>query len=161
MTTCTWAKKVAQGCLVTTSHEYLGLSQLMCWDAAIHVGYLAGIIDDAGWRRLKDGDKSTVLDGGVRIRDADAIRALAEGHLIYFKHGQTPIHAMVSTGQGYAAGNKNNCIGVGRAVGWEQLNLADDLDWGGELDILAPGLLSAAKREVTVHAFPMTELAWR
>lgn len=36
---------------------------------------------------------------------------------------------MIATGDGYAAGNKNECIGMGKAIGWENLNIAEGLNW--------------------------------
>ena len=160
MSTCAWAKSIAVGCLQTRSAEYVKLSSEMCWTATFHVALLAGCIDQAKYNVLKSGG-AVALTGGQPVRDAPGMRAVPGGYLIYFVHGVIPIHAMISTGGGMAAGNKNNCVGVGESVGWEQLDLAKDLDWGGEADILVPGLISAAKREVAVFAYPITELANR
>lgn len=46
------------------------------------------------------------------------------------------IHAMLSLGNGLAAGNKNACVGIGDPVGWQVLDLAGSLNWrnDGSLD---------------------------
>jgi len=162
MTTCAWAKSVALGCLNSKSAEYMKLSSQMCWTATFHVALLAGCIDQAKYNTLKSNARiESALAGGQRIRNATEMRGVPGGYLIYFVHGVKPIHAMISTDNGMAAGNKNNCVGVGKAVGWEQLNLASNLDWGGAADIRVPGLVSAEKREVSVFCYPITELANR
>ena len=162
MTTTAWARSVAIGCLETRSSEYLQLSSEMCWTAAFHVALLAGCITQAKYNQLKAATAiDAALSGGNRVSSAEAMRAVLGGYIIYFKHGEKPIHAMVSAGGGMACGNKNDCVGVGRAIGWEQVDLAGGLDWGGSADIRVPGQLSATPREVTVHAYPITDLANR
>jgi hypothetical protein len=38
-------------------------------------------------------------------------------------------HAMIAVGDGWAAGTKNDCIGIGAPVDWELLDLANRLSW--------------------------------
>lgn len=162
MTTTAWARSVAIGCLNTRSHEYQQLSSEMCWNAAFHVALLAGCISQAKAAQLKDATSSAggpAFANGAPIRNAEDMLAVPGGHFIYFMFGARPIHAMVSTGAGMAAGNKNDCVGVGHGVGWEELDLANGLKWGGAADITAPG--GPGGRAVHVFQFPITALANR
>jgi hypothetical protein len=55
----------------------------------------------------------------------------ARGHFAATHRRFTPgQHAMISTGAGFAAGNKNACLAIGNPVGWEILDLGNLVVWG-------------------------------
>lgn len=118
-----------------------------------------------------------------RVDGAGAMTRLPEGHFLGFfamgfdqRHalgnGVTPgvhfpvpfnkqetwlmIHAMISVGAGRGCGNKNDCVGVGASVGWENLDLANGLRWRIDGDINAPG--GPGGRHVRLHHWPITDL---
>ena len=138
--------------------EYLELSSLMCWSAAIRCALNAGAITAIKAQRLESLDWSEdfsafVSRADTRVRNAAEMRSVPAGAFIafirvdppdaYFRFIDDPrgkrhiVHAMLSLGNGWAAGNKNSCVGIGRHVGWEILNLADGLNWtGGKYDAI-------------------------
>ena len=132
------------------SDEFLALSGLICWSAVIECGRRAGAISAERARAIEHIDWSKdfsdfVSRDDTRVEDAAAMRRVPPGAFMAFIEVGQPdsldrligrregrrriIHAMVSLGGGWAAGNKNLCIGIGNPVGWEILNLADDLNW--------------------------------
>lgn len=154
--------KVAKTCATQKStQEYRMLSSLMCWDAVLHVAMLAGVIPDRRYQTLKGKPQTLVNTNDPAVTDAAGMKAVPAGHAIGFfeDDGGTPkiIHCMVSTGSGKAAGNKNDCVGVGSMVGWEELDLAAGLSWSGS-GIQAPKG-EGVTRAVTVHHRPITRLA--
>ena len=111
------------------SADFISLSALMCWDAVAQVQAKAGLK-----RQTNIGGKNcdhviSLTDPAVTSKQE--MQAVPQGAFVGFFRDGTLIHAMLATGAGIAAGNKNECIGIGRAVGWELLNLASDLKWGG------------------------------
>jgi len=62
-----------------------------------------------------------------RVVPQGSIPGFVEDH-----HGKRIlIHAMIATGHGMAAGDKNSCIGVANDFGWELLDLAGNLPRAG------------------------------
>jgi hypothetical protein len=129
---------------------YPELSGLMCWSAAIRCALNAGCITPARAQLLEHIDwgedfSSFVSRSDTRVSNAEEMRQVPEGAFIAFIRVDPPdpyfrfvhdyrgkrhiIHAMISLGDGKAAGNKNSCIGIGRHVGWECLDLAEQLNW--------------------------------
>lgn len=107
----------------------------MCWDAVIKC------VNDSGATSLGNPTiqrnsfaafVSTTAD--PKVNSAQEMQNVPEGALIGFVEDKGPgkgdalVHAMISTGQGYAAGTKNACMGIGSAIGWENLDLAP-LKW--------------------------------
>lgn len=114
---------------------YLELSAAMCWDAVKHCAASAGALNpdiDAQHGLV------SVTDG--EIRGQEAMATLPGAHAVGFFDGNRLVHVMMSLGEGHAAGNKNDCIGIGHPVGWEALDLKR-LMWNQDGSIMAPGLL--------------------
>ncbi len=162
--TCQYAASVARNCAAQKySQEYRKLSSLMCWDAVAHCALLANVIDQSAYKTLSGlGHTSLVQTSDPVIANAAAMGNLPEGHIIGFFEGEEMIHAMISTGNGKAAGNKNDCVGVGHWVGWEELNLVTGLKWSGNGQIKAPSEKdedgNLIERDVTVHHKTVTDL---
>ncbi len=111
------------------SADFKTLSSLMCWDAVAEVQAKAGMKrqTDIGGKKCDH----VVSLSDQPITGKQEMQSVPQGAFIGFFRDGTLIHAMLATGAGIAAGNKNECIGIGRPVGWELLNLAADLNWGG------------------------------
>ncbi|VVA47227.1 hypothetical protein SERVES_00934 [Serratia ficaria] len=131
------------------SAEFMLLSGEICWDAVVLCAHKSGAISQAKYNQLwyKVFDKQYkhfVSPDDTEISTmADMLRA-PQGCFIGFfsmRDAAAPrlLHAMIGTGAGFAAGNKNACIGVGGAVGWENLNLARDLRWQPDGGFVRPG----------------------
>ncbi|MEO6833649.1 MAG: hypothetical protein ABI169_15695 [Chitinophagaceae bacterium] len=126
---------------------YGAISLLMCWTAAILCAFKAGSLSKLDYIGLNDVVFNR-FDRFVKMSDQSVGTAMEMANVpkncfigfIEDNGGETKlIHAMISTGGGWAAGNKNDCIGLGSAVGWETLNLGA-LNWDvGNNCILAPG----------------------
>jgi hypothetical protein len=154
------------------------LSGLMCWDAVIRCALKGNAIEkkvaDAAkifgdkpesYKAFIDPTKDTI------VPDAKSMRAVPQGCFLGFFENAggklTMIHAMMSTGQGLAAGNKNDCIGVGNTVGWEICNLAGDhenklkktkekLEWAdAKKGFMGPNPKAKEKRLVQVFYRPI------
>lgn len=156
------ASAYALKCLDIGHQRYRKVSALMCWDAVYRVAMKGGCITAEQFERLKTTTPRDVLCRGYRIMNPGEMGRLPAGWVIYFNEGPTPVHAMISTGMGWACGNKNDCVGVGKSVGWEAHDLAGTLEWTPHkgTDILAPGAMNA-KRPLLVSAFPSIDLASR
>jgi hypothetical protein len=151
---CEYAASVAKGAAQQNSAEFKVLSSKMCWDAVKHIAVLAGVIDDAKAKNLPHTNMIRLSDKVVA--HPDAMGTVPPGHVLGFFEGDRLIHAMVSVGEGKAAGNKNDCIGAGGPVGWEVLDLKGGLKWGKE-GINAPKG-AGVSRAVAVRHRPITEL---
>lgn len=118
---------------------YLELSAAMCWDAVKHCAITTGLLkpDINAQHELV-----SQADGLIHGREAMAV--LPEGHAVGFFDGDRLVHVMMSIGAGHAAGNKNDCIGMGHPAGWETLDL-NRLKWNQDGSITAPGLLRAER----------------
>jgi hypothetical protein len=55
------------------------------------------------------------------------MQKVPQGAFIGFFRDGSLVEAMLGTGAGIAAGDKNECIGSGSPVGWKLLNLAEKL----------------------------------
>lgn len=93
---------------------YVNLSSKMCWDAVKYCGYLANMTSNYSCGKSIITSSASVVTDSTRIPEGDIIG--------FFENGDLK-HAMISTGMGRAAGNKNDCMGIGHAVGWEELAL--------------------------------------
>lgn len=123
------AARVARDAATSKTALYRELSALMCWDAVARCMELAGTrinprqITGTSYAHVVTPDDPAIDGRGT-------MQSIPQGSFIGFFDGDRLIHAMIATGYGMAAGNKNACVGVGAPVGWEILNLADELDWG-------------------------------
>ncbi|MBW8833040.1 MAG: hypothetical protein JF606_27390 [Burkholderiales bacterium] len=106
------------------------LSAAMCWDAVIRCQFRAGV-KDPGFVTTAKHDHVISLDDKP-VNNKQAMWQVPQGASIGFFRERTLVHLMIATGAGLAAGNKNACIGIGAPVGWEVLNLAQDLNWNGD-----------------------------
>ena len=130
---------VARECAAhQNSQEFRHLSSLMCWDAVVHVMNLAGV-DVSDISVVSGTNQNLVSTANTNLASAAAVQNLPEGHIIGFFDGKQLIHAMVSTGAGNAAGNKNSCLGIGNPVGWEVLDIGHLLNWAGGQVVLGNG----------------------
>lgn len=93
---------------------FLNLSSKMCWDAVLYCGYLAKLTD-------QEGNGKSIIDSSASLVTNSS--GIPGGHIIGFFQDDDLKHAMISTGSGNAAGNKNDCMGIGNPVGWEELKL--------------------------------------
>lgn len=128
--------------------KYLDLSAAMCWDAVklCAVAVLAV-------KRNVDAQQGLVSHADALVVDRDAVQSLPAGLVVGFFDEQRLVHAMLTVGKGYACGTKNDCIGLGHAVGWEALDLRG-LRWDGHGGITAPGMLTP-ERTLHVRARPL------
>jgi hypothetical protein len=144
---------------VDTNHPaYHRLSGRMCWDAVLD------LLVETQW--IHEDDRLNVLMqilspkgliNAQRIRSMEKLREIPQGAILDFRDSSNCIHIMLSLGGGNAVGNKNNCIGVGHGVGWEQLDLGSTLVWEKGC-ILAPGVMNKQKRLIRVWAVPLPSL---
>lgn len=125
--------------------QYELLSADMCWDAVKQCGVKAGAV-----RRDVDAQRGLVSGADALVPDSDAVERLPAGTAVGFFEGERAVHVMLSVGDGHACGNKNNCVGIGKAVGWESLDLKA-LDWDRNGGINAPGMLTP-QRTLQVRA---------
>ncbi|MDR7008912.1 hypothetical protein [Paraburkholderia strydomiana] len=100
------------------------LSSQMCWDAVSSFGQLTGLVT-----RPINPQHDLVSLHDSRISSAHEMASIPAGHSIGFYDGDRLVHVMVRTGAGRASGNKNDCVGVGNPIGWENLDLANGLNW--------------------------------
>lgn len=101
------------------------------------------------YRRLLELARNVVI-ADTQIRGREAMEKLPEGHAIGFFDDQRLVHVMLSVGNSRAAGNKNDCIGIGEPIGWEALNL-NHLTWNEDGCVTAPGL-HQAERSLVVRS---------
>ncbi len=151
--------KYAEKALNENSKEYPLQSQLMCWTAVINCkvqnvnkfGSGAGAAGSA----LEAKAKGFVTKNDPQVRGVEDMKAVKAGHVLGFFDNDGITHCMICLGVGFAAGNKNDCVGLGHAVGWEKLDLRK-LNWNGN-NISAPGKLSKVPRTVEIHHRPLSE----
>lgn len=118
------ARDAATGGMTPT---YRTLSAMMCWDAVVHCQVQAGrprpgAVTALGYGEVISADDPVVTSHGD-------MQHVPQGAFVGFFEGDRLVHAMICVGAGCAAGNKNECIGIGHSVGWEILDLSQ-LDWG-------------------------------
>jgi hypothetical protein len=108
------------------------LSAQMCWDAVLLCAKKARVINDpqrvAMTPQVEDWSRYVPL-AAPYVQTAKHMKLVPPGSFLAFielKIGvpRKIIHAMTALGGGKAAGNKNDCIGIGHSVGWEELDLA-------------------------------------
>ena len=128
--------------------KFMDLSAAMCWDAVKLCAVEVHAVD-----RNVDAQHGLVSHADALVVDRNAIASVPAGHVLGFFEGPRLVHAMLAVGGGRACGNKNDCVGIGHAVGWEELDLGA-LRWAGNGGITAPGLLSA-ERTLQVRARPL------
>lgn len=122
------AAQIARDSATQKSDFYMGLSALMCWDAVIETYAKAGIKKPA--KPISGTDCAAVISlTDTPVTSKAEMQKVPQGAFLGFFRDGTLVHAMIATGAGIAAGNKNACIGIGGPVGWELLNLAEDLKW--------------------------------
>ena len=119
--------------------KFMDLSAAMCWDAVKLCAVAVHAVD-----RNVDAQQGLVSHADALVVDRNAIASVPAGHVLGFFAGRRLVHAMLTVGDGRACGNKNDCVGIGHAVGWEELDLSA-LRWAGNGGITAPGLLSAER----------------
>jgi hypothetical protein len=129
------AAQIARDAATDTQSElYFTCSNQMCWDAVIECQVRAGVKRP---RRVTTQDHDHVISlSDVAVASAREMQRVPQGASIGFFRDGTLMHFMIAVGAGLAAGNKNQCIGIGNPVGSEILNLANDLHWerGGFTD---------------------------
>lgn len=136
------AAQIARDAATSQSGYYYDLSGKMCWDAVVFCMVQAGAPDPGSI--TSHGFNHVVSTGDPAVNSSADMRHVPQGAFIGFFDGERLIHAMIATGHGLAAGNKNACIGIGGPVGWEILDVAGRLHWTG-------AGVSAEGRALTVH----------
>lgn len=158
-----YAANFARIAAQTKGEGYLKLSALMCWDAVRYCALKSNIIDLAEFNLLA-GRRDMVTIADSRIVGKNAMQGLPQGHAIGFFNGNTLIHLMISLGRGKAAGNKNDCVGLGKPVGWEILELSQ-LQWRSDGNIDIPRGIVIGNRgqhtiPVTLRARPLSMMRY-
>ena len=121
------AARFARDAATSKGDLYLQLSSMMCWDAVQHCQSLAGGGGGGAITTGSHGHAIRLTDPSVT--SASEMRQVPQGAFIGFFSVGRLVHAMIATGHGMAAGNKNACIALGSPVGWEILDLAGRLTW--------------------------------
>ena len=157
-----YAANFASKMCAVNSTDFSNLTALMCSDAVKYCAFKAGIIDQNKYHRIQ-GKYDLVAPTDQMIVGANAMYRLERGNVIGFywqtDNGPILVHAMISLGNGLAAGNKNDCVGVGRPLSWEKLDLSCNLKWADDGTINAPGggpggrTLTARKRPISYLRF--------
>ncbi|AKT41155.1 hypothetical protein [Chondromyces crocatus] len=110
------------------STDFMSFSGAMCWDAVVMCMKKAGAADPGSITSASFSHVVSTSDPAVNHRTD--MQHVPQGAFIgFFNPEGRLIHAMIATGFGCAAGNKNACIGVGSPVGWEVLDLGGKLHW--------------------------------
>lgn len=123
------AAQIARDAATNDSSElYLTCSSQMCWDAAIECQVRAGAKRPQPVTTQSHDHVIGLSD--TAITTAREMQRVPQGASVGFFRDGTLMHFMIAVGAGLAAGNKNQCIGIGNPVGWEILNLAEHLNWG-------------------------------
>ncbi len=141
--------------------EHPKLSAQMCWDAVKYCAVIANIISEEESRVLSA--KTCLVNRSDKIISTpQQMSALPAGYAIGFFEKDTIIHAMISTGRGLAAGNKNSCVGVGKDIGWELLDLEKGLNWRTDGKINIPRGIgknnTMVYAEAEIHARLLSDL---
>jgi hypothetical protein len=90
-----------------------------------------------------------VRNNDPKVKNAAEMLSVPQGSILAFidEHSGhsgdrwSLVHAMIAVSHGWAAGNKNSCIGIGDDFGWQLLDLATRLSWTteGEIQQMANG----------------------
>jgi hypothetical protein len=118
-------------------HIYAKLSAQMCWDAVLLCAWsVKGIhCSDIDLTRISytvaspnSYSRMFVNENEREVTSARQLMELPKGAMIGFVYRsgtKTLRHAMVHVGNGWGAGNKNDCIlRAGKSIGWEKLDMA-------------------------------------
>lgn len=137
---------------------YLELSYELSWDAVLFCAYHARIIPHSKIRQA-DSRRLVRMDD-QKILSRSAMLATEEGHMIGFFDEGRLVHVMVATGNGRAAGSKNDRIGINGAGGWEVVDLAKDLVWEqhGVRKIRSEAPTADGKGLLLIRSRPISEL---
>ena len=163
--TCRDAADFARDCAAGRNPKgRLALQNEMCWDAVTLCAEFAGVIDHNKFLSLKGKENLLIRTSDPVVTNATAMRSVKAGHILGFYDPRPKykrfVHAMLSTGTGWAAGTKNGCIGIGYDMAyWQLLNLASGLRW------LPQGHFNAAKernklRVLHIHHRPITDICF-
>ena len=131
-----YAKKIASE-RERGSDVWKKLTSLQCWDGVLICALESGEITESTFNALKNiyaNSYSTYISkSDPVVRNRQGMMNVPRGSFLGFIDISDPrnplIHAMVAIGEGKAAGNKNDCIGIGSMFGWEILDLAHKLRW--------------------------------
>ncbi len=113
---------------------YQRLSLLQCWDAALLCAWSANGIQCAQVNMTASGFGVIQVNSFSRLFGANPAKVPSIGHLMNLPRGcfigfvrkGVLRHVMLHIGQGFGAGNKNDCVlKSGKSVGWEKLDMAD------------------------------------
>jgi len=122
------AAQIARDAATGKGQDYLQLSAMMCWDAVVECQIKAGV---AKPNSIEFNNYKHVISlNDTPVTGVDEMRRVPQGAFIGFFEGDRLIHAMMATGAGFGAGNKNACLGIGNPVGWEILDLGNLVVWG-------------------------------
>ncbi len=124
------AARVARDAATNQDQTWATLSGLMCWDAVVYCQVAAGRLPPAAITIGNHGE--VISEDDTRVTTSAGMRAVPQGAFIGFFDVGRLMHAMIAVGHGLAAGNKNECIGIGAPVGWEILDLANRIDWNAD-----------------------------
>lgn len=140
------AAQIARDAATGQNGDYLKLSGSMCWDAVVHCMIQGGASDPGSITSARFSHVISTMDPS--ITSGGEMQHVPQGAVIGFFEGDRLIHAMIATGYGCAAGNKNACIGIGQPVGWEVLDLGGKLEWYN-------GGVKVGQKIITLHYRPM------
>lgn len=133
------------------------LGSLMCWDAVYFCAKEAGIINPFRFNQLKQSTQEGILyRSRFSVDSRSQLISLPPGMFLCFLAENRVIHAMLSMGNGWAAGNKNLCIGIGNPGGWEIIDLGK-LTWEGST--LKAKNESGSSRAIRLKYFPISDLS--
>ncbi|MEJ2769402.1 hypothetical protein [Mycetohabitans sp. B46] len=123
----------------------------ICWDAVKDCAFKAGAISKDQYK-LINGKTDLVTPIDKRIHNANELESVPPGHILeFFGRGETePFHVMLTTGDNKAASNKNQCLEIGNAAGWEELDLSQLTPFNGIFIINYP------KKDVYYKPFVVT-----
>lgn len=146
--------------------HYKNLSASMCWDAVIYClekcaakpSHITGPVFAEDYKTFVPDPKLSQLSNIIETKEQ--MKACRQGSLLAFiniSDKSKLIHAMVSLGAGAAAGNKNECIGIGSPIGWEVLNLVGgsdevSLDWS-----IKEASFRQGNRAIQIIEFPLQD----
>jgi hypothetical protein len=151
--TAEYLRSVAvQTAMTENSQEWRMLSTLMCWDAVAHCIELAGF-PKITTQQMRNNQVLARISDPV-VDSAAAMAAVPAGNAMVFyskvDEAWIAIHAMLSVGDGRAAGNKNACIGLGGPIGWEVIDLTQ-LTWSA-------GAIKRGSESIHLHHRPASEI---
>lgn len=145
------------------------LGSLMCWTAVIQCAELAGVLNKS---------QATVMNSRItaehwteflppdapRVDSKYELQKVPTGSFLgFFRYDDGHqrmelIHAMIYLGNGWAAGTKNQCIGLGSPNGWESVDLSQ-LQWGSRYSFRAGNRdILVRYRDLDSETFPLCNI---